>query len=82
MPSHLVKDANELREAVLSAIRAKSDAGESEFVGIAYMKITNGDKTLSLLFDDIDAWSLGHRNYIEVVEDLRELTEANGYYSL
>ena len=82
LPSDLVKDANELRELVLGAVRAKSDAGESEIVGIACTEITNGNRALWLLFDDSDAWSLGHGNYIEVVEDLSELTESDGYYSL
>ena len=82
LPSDLVKDANELRELVLRAVRAKSDAGESEIVGIACTEITNGNRTLWLLFDDSDAWSLGHGNYIEVVENLSELTESDGYYSL
>ena len=82
LPYHLVKDESELQTLVLSAIRAKSEAGESEIVGIACTEISNGDRALFLLFDDIDAWSLGHEYYIEVVEDLRGLTEANGYYTL
>jgi hypothetical protein len=82
LPSDLVKDANGLRELVLGAVRAQSDAGESEIVGIACTEITNENRTLWLLFDDTDAWSLGHGNYIEVVEHLSELTEADGYYSL
>jgi hypothetical protein len=82
LPCDLVKDANVLQARVLSAIRAKSDTGESGIVGIACTEITNGDRTLWLLFDDSDAWGLGHAGYIEVVEDLSGLTEANGYYTL
>jgi len=82
LPYHLVKSESELQNLVLSAIRAKSEAGESEIVGIACTEITSGDRALCLLFDDSDAWSLGHAEYIEVVEDLSRLTEANGYYTL
>ena len=82
LPCDLVKDANALQARVLSTIRAKSDTGESGIVGIACTAITNGDRTLWLLFDDSDAWGLGHAEYIEVVEDLIGLTEANGYYTL
>tara|TARA_B100000780_G_C21082575_1_gene436032 strand:+ start:573 stop:1085 length:513 start_codon:yes stop_codon:yes gene_type:complete len=82
LPCDLVKDANELKELVLRAVRAKSDAGESGIVGIACTEITNENRTLWLLFDDSDAWTLGHGNYIEVVENLSELTESDGYYSL
>jgi len=67
---------------VLKALRSKSERGELELSGIACSEITNGDRTLLLLFDDCDAWGLGHGNYIEVVEDFSELTEENGYYSL
>ena len=73
---------NKLKELVLGAIRAKSDAGGAGIVGIACTEISKGDRALWLLFDDSDAWSLGHENYIEVVEDLSELTEADGYYTL
>ena len=30
--------------------------------------ITNGDKSLLLIFSDCEAWALGHANYIEVIE--------------
>ena len=82
LPCDLVKDANALQARVLSAIRAKADSGESGIVGIACTEITSGDRTLWFLFDDTDAWVLGHAIYIEVVEDLSGLTEANGYYTL
>lgn len=82
LPCDLVKDANALQTRVLRAIRAKADTGGSGIVDIACTKITNGVRTLWLLFDDTDSWVLGHANYIEVVEDLCLLTEANGYYTL
>ena len=45
------------------------------------------DLGVGLSLEDIfrhhhEDWSLGHGNYIEVVEHLSELTEADGYYSL
>ena len=80
-PCHLIKNKNDLQVLVLKALRSKSERGELELPGIACTEIINGDKTLLLLFDDCDAWGLGHGNYIEVVEDFSDLTEENGYYS-
>lgn len=80
-PCHLIKNKNDLQVLVLKALRSKSERGELELPSIACTEITNGDKTLLLLFDDCDAWGLGHGNYIEVVEDFSDLTEENGYYS-
>ena len=82
LPFHLVKDGNELQTQILNAIRAKSHVGELEIAGIACTEITNGGRTLLLLFGDTDEWALGHANYIEVVEDLSGLTEEAGYYAL
>ena len=82
MPCHLVKDGNGLIALALDALRTKADAGELELTGIACTEIKNGDRTLLLIYEDGDAWGLGHGNYIEVIEDLSELTEAAGYYAL
>lgn len=82
MPCHFVKDGNGLIALAVDALRTKADAGELELTGIACTEIKNGDRTLLLIYEDGDAWGLGHGNYIEVIEDLSELTEAAGYYAL
>lgn len=84
LPRDIVKDENGLQMFVLETLRSQFDAGilSWEDSGVACAEITNGDRTLFLIFHYCDSWGLGYADRIKVVEDLSHLTEANGYYDL
>lgn len=84
LPSDLIKDEKGMQMLVLETLRCQSKAGVLSWddPGVACTEITNGNRTLFLVYGDCDSWILGHANHIDVIGDLSQLTEANGYYDL
>lgn len=86
LPCDLVQDVAALKSKVLEVIKggyenpSLSDFGSSHLVSCA--TISCGPDELELVFTDLDAWDLGHSDWITVVSNLSELSEADGYYQL
>ena len=86
LPYDLVQDVAGLKSKVLEVIKSGyenpslSDFGSTHLVSCA--TISCGSDELELVFTDLDAWDLGHSDWITVVSNLSELSEADGYYQL
>ena len=86
LPCDLVQDVAGLKSKVLEVIKSSyenpslSDIGSSHLVSCA--TISCGPDELELVFTDLYAWDLGHSDWITVVSNLSELSEADGYYQL
>ena len=86
LPCDLVQNLVGLKSKVLKAIKSgyenpsRSDFGFSNIVSCA--TISCGSDALELVFSDLHAWDLGHSDWITVVSDLSQLSEADGYYQL
>ena len=86
LPCDLVQDVAELKSKVLRAIKigyenpSLSHFGSNNRVSCA--TISCGPDELELIFTDLNAWDLGHSDWITVVCDLGDLSEADGYYQL
>jgi len=86
LPCDLVQDVAGLKSKVLEVIKggyenpSLSDFGSTHLVSCA--TISCGSDELELVFTDLDAWDLGHSDWITVVNNFSELSEADGYYQL
>lgn len=86
LPCDLVQDVAGLKSKVLEVIKSGfenpslSDFGSSNLVSCA--TISCGPDELELVFTDLDGWSLGHCDWVFVIGDLDDLSEADGYYQL
>lgn len=77
-PSLLIGCENTIKQKIVHILRDKPQ----DDAGLACVQIHANDKTLWLLYEDIDSWGLGYGDTVMVVADLEELTEKNGFYAL
>jgi hypothetical protein len=79
-PSLIFGDALALKNAVLDFIRSGEAGGMFESVWGA--TVTDGTRSLELVFHDMDAWSLGYADSVSIFERLEDLTESRGYFQV
>jgi hypothetical protein len=86
LPYDLVQDVAGLKSKVLRAIKSGfENPSQSELIfsnTVSCVTISCGPDKLELVFTDLYAWDLGHSDWITVVSNLSELSEADGYYQL
>jgi hypothetical protein len=86
LPCDLVQNLAELKANVLRAIKSGyENPSQSEFIfsnTVSCITIFCGTDRLELVFTDLDGWSLGHCDWVVVIGDLDDLSEADGYYQL
>lgn len=75
-PVVLLGSENEISNKILDILRNNPDP-----VGLACVDIQANNRTLIMLYDNLDAWALGYGDTVLVVENLEELTEEMGFYS-
>lgn len=73
-PDTIFTSCDELKERALEVLNESSDAS------VGYAEVTDGTTVLFLLYEDMDAWTLGHASSIGIASSLEDLTEENGYY--
>jgi len=69
-----------LKEAVFDLVR--SGKYEETFPSLWGATITDGERTVEIVFDDMDAWGLGHADSIDVFDSVDDMNEEDGYYAL
>ena len=69
-----------LKSAVLELV--KRGEHEESFPSLWGATITDGKRTVEIVYDDMDAWGLGHVDRIDVFDSIDDMTEENGYYAL
>ena len=79
-PEAIFSTLNSLKSAVLEL--AKNDENEKIFESLWGASITDGERTLLLVYSNLDAWVLGHADSIEVFESVDTMNEEDGYYAL
>jgi hypothetical protein len=77
-PSSIVSSFEELKDAALSAI-SEEDCG---YHSVGYTEIENNGRRLFLIYENFEAWSLGHIDSVKVLGSLSELTKNNRYYDV
>jgi len=86
LPCDLVQNLAELKANVLRAIKSGyENPSQSELIfsnTVSCITIFCGTDRLELVFTDLDGWSLGHCDWVVVIGDLDDLSEADGYYQL
>jgi len=72
---------------VIEAIRLQHNSKEGfdysqYYEDIWRTEITDGSRSLFILFFYLDGWTLGHSDSLDVIGSLSELTEDDGFYIL
>ncbi|MDC0133860.1 hypothetical protein OAM46_05955 [Gammaproteobacteria bacterium] len=86
-PRDLVADEAGLKAKVIEAIRLRHNSKEGfdysqYYEDIWCTEITDGSRSLFILFFYLDGWTLGHSDSVDVIGSLSELTEDDGFYIL
>lgn len=82
LPCHIISKPTDLKKLTLKALSMKLNDDDFEVPSVACTKIACDKRALYLIYHDLDGWSLGHENYIDVYENLDFLKEESGYYFL
>ena len=82
LPCHIISKPTDLKKLTLKALSMKQSDNDFEIPSVAYTKVAYDKRALYLIYHDLDGWSLGHQNYIDVFESLDFLKEESGYYFL
>ena len=67
-----------LKNSVLEL--AKGDDSEEMFPSVWGATITDGSRTVELVYGDLDGWVLGHASSIDVFDSFDSLNEELGYF--
>lgn len=71
-------DATQILKASINMVKRSSEQMSDSDIWVAEIK--HGNRTLFLLYDDLDGWALGHSYSVEIAESLDKFTEKNGYF--
>ena len=76
-PRQLFKTKEAVKEKILFTLCSSESEGTAD---VTCVEIESNGVTLFLIYEDADAWALGHGDSVLVVKSLDELTPEFGYY--
>ena len=79
-PKAVFPTVQSVKEAVFDLVR--SGKHEEIFSSLWGATITDGERTVEIVLDDLDAWGLGHADSIDVFDSVDAMSEEDGYYAL
>jgi len=79
-PATVFPTVQSIKSAVLELV--KRGEHEESFPSLWGATITDGKRTVEIVYDDMDAWSLGHVDRVDVFDSVDDMTEEDGYYAL
>jgi len=79
-PKTVFPTVESLKEAIFELVR--NGEHEETFPSLWGATITDGERTVEIVFDAMDAWGLGHADSIDVFDSVDDMTEEDGYYAL